>query len=203
MKKLQLIILALITAFALAACSNNTTTGSGDVTKTTTASELDITDQKILIAYFSISGNTETIANQIQETVGGDIFKIETVVPYPADYDALTDQAQQEQNDNYRPELANQVDNLESYDVIFLGYPNWWGTIPMALFTFLEENDLSGKTIVPFTTHDGSGFGRSIADIEKLSPQSTIVDGFSVRGRSADSAQEDVAEWLADLGINN
>ncbi|QYK65469.1 MULTISPECIES: flavodoxin [Paenibacillus] len=203
MKNLLSFSLVLIIAFTLTACGNNTTTDSEEGTQTTTVSDLDITNQKILVAYFSISGNTEIIANQIQESVGGDIFKIETAAPYPADYDDLTDQAQQEQNDNFRPELANQVDNMDSYDVIFLGYPNWWGTIPMALFTFLEENDLSGKKIVPFTTHDGSGFGRSISDIEKLSPEATIVEGFSVRGKSADSSQEDVSEWLAGLEINN
>jgi flavodoxin len=141
----------------------------------------DAEENNILVAYFSHTGNTRVIANQIHENVGGDIFEIVTVDPYPDDYNACVDKAKQEQDDNSRPELATKVENMDSYDVVFVGYPNWWGTMPMAVFTFLEEYDFSGKTIVPFCTHEGSGLGRSVEDIKELCPQSTILEGLQSR----------------------
>jgi len=163
--------------------------------------QMDSTPKKILVAYFSHTGNTRVIANQIHEKVGGDIFEIVTVNPYPTDHDAVVDQAKQEQEDNYRPELATKVENMDSYDVVFIGYPNWWGTMPMPVFTFLEEYDFSGKTIIPFCTHEGSGLGRSVEDITKLCPQSTILDGLAIRGSSVETAQDDVSEWLREIGM--
>ena len=152
--------------------------------------------ENILVAYFSHSGNTEVIANQIQESMGGNIFKIVTVDPYPADYNAVVNLAKQEQKNDYRPELATKVEDMDSYEVIFVGYPNWWATMPMAVFTFLEEYDFSGKTIIPFCTHEGSALGRSVDDITELCPQSTILDGLAIRGRNVKNAKEDVSEWL-------
>ena len=108
---------------------------------------------KILIAYFSHSGNTKVVANSIKENIGGDIFEIKTSLSYPTSYNAVVDKAKKEQNANDRPELISHVENMDSYNVIFIGYPNWWGTIPMAEFTFLEEYNFSGKTIIPFCTH--------------------------------------------------
>ena len=101
-----------------------------------------------------------------------------------------------------RPELAATIspEDMEKYDVIFLGYPNWWGTIPMAMFTFLEQYDLSGKTIVPFCTHGGGGLGRGVDDITRISPNATILQGFAVNGGSVSRAQNDVADWLRGLG---
>jgi flavodoxin len=151
---------------------------------------------KILIAYFSHSGNTRSVADQIHKTVGGDIFEIKTVNQYPKEYRPTTEAAKREQEANARPALATQVNNLDSYDVIFLGYPIWWGTIPMALFTFLESYNFSGKTIIPFCTHGGSGLGRSIADITRLCPQSTVREGLAIRGGSVGSAQNDITAWL-------
>lgn len=140
--------------------------------------------------------------NNIQwhvEKVGGDIFEIVTVNPYPTDYDSVVDQTKQEQEDNYRPQLKTKVENMDSYDVVFIGYPNWWGTMPMPVFTFLEEYDFSGKTIIPFCTHEGSGLGRSVEDITELCPQSTILDGLAIRGSSVKTAQDDVSEWLREI----
>jgi flavodoxin len=97
--------------------------------------------------------------------------------------------------------LAAKVENINSYDVVFVGYPDWWGTMPMAVFTFLEEYNFSGKTIVPFCTHEGSGLGRSVEDIRKLCPQSTIVEGLAVRGSSVKNAQNDVSDWLRKIGM--
>ncbi len=158
-------------------------------------------ENNILAAYFSHSGNTREIANQIHECVGGDIFEIVTVDPYPDDYDTVVDQARQEQEDDYRPELATEVEHMDSYNVVFIGYPNWWGTMPMAVFTFLEGYDFSGKTIVPYCTHEGSRLGRSVKDITKLSSQSTILDGLAVRGGDVKNAQNEVSEWLREIGM--
>ncbi len=155
----------------------------------------------VLIAYFSKTGNTETIANMIASLTGGDLFKVETVVPYPDDYDETVDIAKEEQDNDARPELSTHVENMEQYDVIYLGYPNWWGTMPQAMFTFLEEYDFSGKTIIPFCTHGGSALGRSEGDIASLAPDAALLDGLAVRGSSVDSAQGTVEEWLDGLGL--
>jgi flavodoxin len=158
-------------------------------------------NKKILVAYFSHSGNTRVIANQIRESVGGDIFEIVAVDPYPSDYDAVVELARKELREEYRPKLKTKVENVESYNVVFVGYPIWWGTIPMPVATFLSEYDFSGKTIVPFCTHEGSRLGQSVTDITKLCPQSTILDGLAVRGRDVKNAQNEVSEWLRKIGM--
>jgi flavodoxin len=158
-------------------------------------------ENNILVAYFSRSGNTRVIANQIHESVGGDIFEIVTIVPYPSGYDEVVKQARKELDDGYRPELKTKVANVESYGVVFIGYPNWWCTIPMPVATFLSQYDFSGKTIVPFCTNEGSRLGRSVTDITKLCPQSTILDGLAVRGRDVKNVQNDVSKWLCELGM--
>jgi flavodoxin len=171
--------------------------------------------KRSLIAYYSRAGNnyvggkivnlpvgnTEGAAKMIQKLTGSDMFRIDTIKAYPADYHETTDVANQELRQNARPELAGHVDNMADYSVIYLGYPNWWGTMPMAVFAFLEEYDLSGKTIVPFCTHEGSGLGRSVTDIAKLCPNSTILDGLAVLGGGAKTAQNKISDWLRKLGM--
>lgn len=158
-------------------------------------------NKKILVAYFSHSGNTREIANQIHECVGGDIFEIQTIKPYPEDYDAVVKKARQELDLGYKPALKTKVENIKSYDLVFVGHPNWWGTFPSPVKTFLSEYDLSGKTIVPFCTHGGSGLGRSVADIPKLCPKSTLLDGIEIWGRDVKTAQNEVATWLRKIKI--
>lgn len=157
----------------------------------------------VLIVYFSKTGNTRTIAEQIHSQVGGDLFPVRTHKPYPADYRETTRIARVELDNNERPQLAETLSaaDMAKYDVIFVGYPNWWGTLPMALFTFLEQHDLSGKTVIPFCTHEGSGLGRGPADLEKLCPGATFQRGLAVRGGSAGRARGDVANWLRQLGF--
>ncbi len=156
---------------------------------------------KILVAFFSHSGNTRSVANNIKENTGGDLFEIRTVESYPADYNTVVEKARNELKSDYRPKLASKVANMEDYDVVFVGYPNWWSTIPMGVFTFLEEYDFCGKKIIPFCTHEGSGLGRSEKDIAKLCPDSEIREGLTIRGSSVSKAQNSVAEWLKKLGI--
>ncbi|ADL51219.1 flavodoxin [Clostridium cellulovorans] len=146
-------------------------------------------------------GNTEVAANIIEEIIGGELFHIDTVQTYPKDYTETTNVAKRELNSNARPELADYLESIDAYDVIFLGYPNWWGTAPMAVFTFLEEHDFSGKTIIPFCTHEGSGFGHSEKDIAEACPNATILQGLAIHGTSVNFSKKDIANWLNKNGV--
>lgn len=161
-----------------------------------------IAGASIVVNDGEVMGNVEYLASVIQQTVGGDLFRIETVQQYPLDHDPLVDQAAEEQDAGARPELATHIENPDQYDVILLGYPNWWGDMPQALYTFLEEYDFSGKTIIPFCPHGGSGFSRTESTIAELQPGATVSEnGLTVsRGDVADSADE-VAEWAESLGM--
>jgi len=159
--------------------------------------------KKVLIVYYSRSGNTREIANQIHKSVGGDFFEIQVVKPYPEDYEEVKKIAMQEQQSGFKPALKTKVENFWSYDVIFVGTPIWWGTIAAPVKSFLSEYDFSGKTIVPFTTHGGSGLGRSVADISKLCPNSILLDGIAIWGRNVKTAQNEVSEWLQKKSRNN
>lgn len=156
---------------------------------------------KILVLYFSQSGNTEAVANIIHNEVGGDIVKLETVQTYPSDYNELVDYAQKEQKQNARPELKTKIDNIEQYDTIFLGYPNWWADMPMPLYTFLDEYDLSGKTIAPFITHGGSGLSGTPNKIKNEEQMATITEGLAVSGSNAKNSQNIVKNWLSKIGF--
>ena len=157
--------------------------------------------KKILVAYFSHSGNTREIANQIHRSAGGDISEIQAVKPYPHDYDAVVKQAKQELDPGYKPALKTKIESIKSYDLVFIGYPNWCSTVPAPVRTFLSEYDFSGKTIVPFCTHEGSGLGRSATDISKLCPKSTLLDGIAIWGSDVKTAQSKVVEWLQKIKI--
>jgi flavodoxin len=177
--------------------------------------KMNVNNSKCLIAYFSRSGNnyvngnivnlpvgnTEVVAKMIQKMNEGDLLRIEAVNAYPVDYTETTEVAKQELRTNARPKLTRHRENIASYDVIFLGYPNWWSTMPMPVFTFLEEYDFLGKTIFPFCTHEGSGLGRSVADIKKLCPHSTVLDGLAVRGGDVKTAQNEVSGLVQKLGM--
>lgn len=154
-----------------------------------------------LIAYFSWSGNTEQMAQMIQEKTGGDLFEIEPATPYTDDYDTLLDIARQEQDDNARPQLAAQVDQWDSYDVVFVGYPDWWSDAPMLIYSFLESYDWEGKTLVPFCTSGGSGFGRSLDQLPESAPGAVILEGLHVSGSSVDGASGEIDSWIDSLNL--
>jgi flavodoxin len=172
---------------------------------------------KPLIAYFSRKGNnyvggnivnlpignTEVAAATIQKRVGGDLFKIDPVKPYPSDYQKTTEVAQQELNRDARPAISGRVDSMEGDDVIFIGYPNWWNTMPMAVCTFLETYDFAGKTILPFCTHEGSGMGRSESDIKKLCPGAKVLKGLSIKGGDVLKAEKEIVAWLRTSGVSD
>lgn len=165
---------------------------------------------KYLIAYFSRKGNnyvsgqivdlpignTEAIAKIIQKNTDGDMFPIDTVRSYPEGYHETTEIAKKELDNEERPELSNAVSDMDSYDTVFLGYPNWWGTMPMAVFTFLESYDFSGKTIIPFCTHEGSGLGHSVENIKKLCPKAEVKNSIAINGSRANNANREVEEWI-------
>lgn len=156
---------------------------------------------KVLVLYFSQSGNTEAVANFIHDSVGGDIVKLETEVPYPSDYDELVDYAQEEQRENARPALSTHIDNIDEYNTIFLGYPNWWGDMPMPIYTFLDEYDLSGKTIAPFVTSGGSGLSGTSKDIQGEEPEANVTEGLSIRDTNSADSQSEVNSWLSEIGF--
>ena len=185
MKKviLSLIVIAMSIAGSLTQAQNNT---SG---------------KKILVVYYSLSGNTEEIAKQIQTLTGGDIFRIETIQPYPDDYNRTTEVAKEEINMGSGRAIKEKVQNIKDYDIIFIGSPNWWSTIAPPVTTFLKEHDLAGKTVIPFITHGGGGKANCLNDAAKLCPKSTVPEGFVVSGNRVKSAKTDVEKWLKGIEV--
>ncbi len=172
---------------------------------------------KVLVAFFSRTGenysvgviekgNTHIIADMIAEEMNADTFEIARVTPYPEAYRECTDEAQKEKSANARPELTATVDNFSDYTIIFLGYPNWWGDMPMPVYTFLESYDFSGKTVIPFCTHAGSGLSGTVQTLESKLTGATVLDGFEIAGTTAQNnqseAKESVLVWLDKLDIN-
>ena len=209
-KKVIILIIALIivavtgiSIYTLSKDDDNTTTANQQSDNTSVENnESDLEAGNVLIVYFSQTGNTETVANIIHDNVGGDIVKLETTEAYPSDYDELVDYAHQEQQEDARPELSTVIENIEQYDTIFLGYPNWWGDMPMAIYTFLDTYDLSGKTIAPFITHGGSGLSGTPENIQEEELNASVTEGLAIDGDEASDSSEDVVECLNSLGFS-
>ena len=223
MKKSMAMLLSAIMILSLSACGSRSQ--SGGSSSGADSPTISIEDGNVLVAYFSVPeadgvdtvsgasrvvvdgevlGNTQYIAQLIHQETGGDLFRIETVQEYPGSHDALLDYAYNELTENARPELASQIENPDNYDVIFLGYPNWNSDLPMPLYTFLEEYDFSGKTIIPFTTHGGSGLSRTVQTIQELQPDAAIVEnGLSISRNNVPDAQSEVSDWIAGLNITS
>lgn len=158
--------------------------------------------RKVLVAYFSHSGNTRAVAGMVHELAGGELFEIVVTDPYPKDYEEVKERAKRELEAGARPRLKASLPKGTAYDVVFVGYPNWWGTMPMPVMTFLAENQgFAGKTVIPFCTHEGSGLGRSDDDLARLSPKAKLLEGLAIRGRSAKESRSKVADWLRGLGF--
>ena len=148
-----------------------------------------------------LTGNTGLVAGMIADATGGDLFSILTVEQYPDSYDDTIDVGQEEKRANVRPELSSHIEDLDRYDTIFLGFPNWRGDMPMAVYSFLDEYDFSDKTIVPFVTSGGSGFSNTIRAIEDAEPDATVLEGLALRDSRSPQAEGDVADWLSQLGL--
>lgn len=151
----------------------------------------------MLIAYFSHTGNTRTVAGMIHAAVSGDMLEIKAADPYPAEHAATERRARKEWEDDARPALSMEFPaDMDSYNIIFVGYPDWFRTSPMAVRTFLEKFAFAGKTLAPFCTHGGNGLADSLRDIAQSCPQAAVLDGLAVRGARAASAQNAVKDWL-------
>lgn len=208
LKNILSVILVGTSVFGLAACG-----GTGEEERPETQEVESAENQKAgqatdsapgegraLIAYFSWSGNTEAVAREIQDQTGAEMFEIVPAEPYTDDYDELLDIAREEQSVDARPEIAETAD-LAAYDTVYLGFPNWWGDMPMILYTFLDEYDLSGKIIAPFNTSGGSGFSDSLDTIAQMEPDAEIKEGLSLGSGETEGCAGDVTKWLADIGM--
>ena len=205
--------------------SDQVTLGNSSFEIETSGSETSETgegqDSSVLVAYFSwadnailaddvdvisspsvtLPGNVQQLASWVQEETGGDLFSIQVTDPYPSDWDECLSRANQERGEDARPELTANVANLEQYDTVFLGYPNWWYGVPMALLSFLEQNDLSGKQVYLFCSHGTGGLARSVEIITEAAPDAVISDDiFDCSEEEAASSQSDIQDWVAGLG---
>lgn len=226
-KKIIFVLLSII----MLSCTNNDTqkkdyiVDSLETSQNINALNISNTQNKILIAYFTWSdntvvenpnsidvdaetsasvlspGNAELIANWIAEETGGDLFSIKTQNKYSSDYDECLNQARKERDNNERPALVERVNNIDDYDVIFLGFPNWWYTCPMAVFTFVESYDLEGKTIIPFCTHGTGGLSRTIRDLKNILPENCeVLEAIGVYRPEVKNSKSKVLDWLRNLG---
>ena len=224
-------IIFMLLLVVMLSCGNNDTqkkdyiVDSLETSQNINALNIKGTQNKILIAYFTWSdntivenpdsidvdaetsasvlspGNAELIANWIAEKTGGDLFSIKTQNKYSSDYDECLNQARKERDNNERPVLVGRVNNIDDYDVIFLGFPNWWYTCPMAVFTFVESYDLSGKTIIPFCTHGTGGLSRTIRDLKNLLPADCeVLEAIGVYRPEVKNSKSRVLDWLKKLG---
>jgi len=228
MKALYMMLCCILT-LALAACGNTETGGNetqppvnsetnNTSEETPSPSGADTStngDTKTLVVYFSMPdnvddstvvidgetlGNSQYMAYVIQENTEGDIFRILPETPYTTDHDELVDLAKKEQQNNARPKIKDTIEDFGSYDTVFVGYPNWWGDMPMILYTFFDTYDFSGKIIITFNTHGGSGFSGTNQTITELEPNATVTEGLSISRNDIEDAEADIVDWLKGLG---
>ena len=213
MKRIFVCIIAFIMMAATEACGRGKQNGepissqqvikpSLRPTESERVSEPAQTDSKELVVYFSRSGNTQRVANEIAAQTGADIFEIIPQTPYPDDYNEVVDLAQQEQRDNARPAISGTIENIGEYDVVYIGYPNWWSDMPMILYTFFDSYDLSGKTIAPFCTSGGSGLSDTVSAIQAMEPDADVTDGLHIRDNATEDSAGAVADWLNAAGVS-
>ena len=157
--------------------------------------------QRMLVVFYSHTGNTRTIARHIQALTGCDLLDLEPVTPYPRDYDTVVSQAKKEKQQGFLPPLKNPLDMVSRYDVILVGSPSWWGTFAGPVRTFLSTAALDGKTLIPFITHEGSGLGSAPADLRRLCPSAKTGEGLAIRGSRVDGARQQVESWLRKAGL--
>ena len=228
-RRLFAVLLAAVMVLTLAACGNSNTQDSSDNTKAqeTTAAGTESTDSatasaetseqpssdisdtetaenKILVVYFSWSGHLDSMAHWVADETGGDLYRVTAKDPYPENYNQTADRAKQEQDNDVRPEIVVDIteEQMAQYDTVFFGFPVWWYDLQMSMWTFLENYDFSGKTIIPFFSHEGSSNGAgALPTIEKLAEGATVRsdDALSIRGGKVDGSENDVREWVKGL----
>lgn len=156
---------------------------------------------KALVVYFSWSGNTENVANAIADQTGADVFEIVPQEAYIDDYDALLEIATEEKENGARPAIVGNIEDIAQYDIIYVGYPNWWSNMPMILYTFFDSYDLSGKTIAPFCTSGGSGLSNTVDSIRELEPDADVLEGLHIGSSSASDPDNAVSDWLRSMEL--
>ena len=224
MKNIFKVLLVIVLMVSIAGCNNSEENNKNDVPSTTQSQPNDnqtVSNGNILVAYFSWAdnavldddvdavsspsviapGNVQQLATWVQEETGGQLFSIQVKDPYPSDWDECLSRANEERRDDARPELVANVENIDEYDVVFLGYPNWWYGVPMPLLSFLEANDLSDKQVYLFCSHGTGGLANSVEIISEALPDSTISDNiFDCYEEDASNSQEDISNWVSELG---
>lgn len=230
MKKIAALLISFALLFALSACGSNTNRNvtsvpdlqpsesestatsqpesSNEATESTPAgtssgavSEAGTELQsKSLVVYFSWSGNTRNVAESVQQQTGSDIFELVPKTPYSTDYNTVLDEAKTEQQNNARPEIASNIENIDDYDTIYVGFPNWWGDMPMILYTFFDTYDFSGKTVALFCTSGGSGLSNTVNEVKELEPNATITEGLHIGSGASSDPDNAVAQWLETIG---
>lgn len=204
MKKRFIKLLSAFTAL-LTLCVSLSACGGGNHNAIDNSPESTVSgDSKVLVAYFSWSGNGQQMARWIAEETGGDLFRIVPAEPYGEDYNTCADRAKDELDNEIRPELSEHIDAdvMAQYDVIYIGFPVWWYDLPMPVWTFLEEYDLSGKTVIPFFSHNGSSNGaNSVTRVTELAKGATVLadDALSLRGSSVADSEKEVKDWVQNL----
>lgn len=230
-KKIIAMIITGILAVSVTACQSDgeqSSSQSQNSGQTESSANVEIPeDANILVAYFTYgenaklpdgvdasssasiqawdgdtTGNTGLAAHWISDAAGGDLFSIQTEEKYPGDYDDTVDQGQEEQSENARPKLSSHVDHMDQYDVVFLGYPNWWGDMPMTVYSFLDEYNLSGKTVIPFVTSGGSGFSDTVSAIKEEEPDADVQEGLELSDSETADSEDEVKSWVESLGVN-
>lgn len=224
MKNIFKVLLVIVLMVSIVGCNNGEENNQNDVPSTTQSQSNDnqtVSNGNILVAYFSWAdndvldddvdavsspsviapGNVQQLATWVQEETGGQLFSIQVKDPYPSDWDECLSRANEERRDDARPELVANVENIDEYDVVFLGYPNWWYGVPMPLLSFLEANDLSNKQVYLFCSHGTGGLANSVEIISEALPDSTISDNiFDCYEEDASNSQEDISNWVSELG---
>lgn len=224
MKNIFKVLLVIVLMVSIVGCNNGEENNQNDVPSTTQSQSNDnqtVSNGNILVAYFSWAdnavldddvdavsspsviapGNVQQLATWVQEETGGQLFSIQVKDPYPSDWDECLSRANEERRDDARSELVANVENIDEYDVVFLGYPNWWYGVPMPLLSFLEANDLSDKQVYLFCSHGTGGLANSVEIISEALPDSTISDNiFDCYEEDAPNSQEDISNWVSELG---
>ncbi len=199
---IAIIIVIVVGGFLLFGSSRNVGIDNNIKNQDDKVGKTTLDSDKVLVVYFSETGNTQKLAQEIYEQVGGDFRRIEPVKAYPTGQE-LFDYTKEERDNNERPKFKDLNINLDDYDYIFVGYPMWWYTLPMIMYTFFDTYDFAGKTIIPFNTHEGSGDGGTYETIKEFEPDATVLDGLPIRGGDMSSDQtETVKEWLKGLGFD-
>lgn len=219
---LKILVMGIAMVFVLSACAGSNTDSDTEPSESNLQNPPDDSDRpvnedaKALVVYFSVTddednsyveidgeqlGNTQYMAYVIQENTGANIFRILPENPYPTDHDDLLEVAQEEIRTNARPEIEGTIEDFDSYDVVFVGYPNWNADMPYILYTFFETYDFSGKTIVPFNTHGGSGFSDTQETIAELEPDASMLEGKSISRNSIEDAEQEIIDWLDSIGM--